>query len=250
MSTVKINPRGKIILISGANRGIGKAITIELLERGASKIYAGARNIESLNDLIAIYGDRIVPITLDVTDENSIKSATENIEELDILVNNAGVFSIGGIFSNLAKSSLKENLNVNVWGILNLSNAVIKQLKNSDKSAIINISSLAGLGNMTMATTYSVSKAAVHSLTQGMRAELANSNTLVMGVYPGPIETDMAAAIDMDKDSPENVAKNIVDGLENGIEDIFPDVMSEQAGALYATNPKEIEQQFGTFVAS
>lgn len=248
MSKIKINPRGKIAFISGANRGIGKAIAIELLERGISKIYTGARNVDSLNDLVHTYGARIVPITLDVTDENSIKNASLEIEKLDILINNAGVFSIGGIFSELAKSSLKENLDVNVWGTLNLSNAVIDQLKSSNESAIINISSLAGLGNMPMAATYSVSKAAVHSLTQGMRAELADHNMLVMGVYPGPIETDMTAKVEMDKDSPENVAKNIVNGLENGTEDIFPDVMSEQAGAFYATNPKGIEQQFAGFI--
>ena len=100
-----------------------------------------------------------------------------------------------------------------------------------------------------MAATYSISKAAVHSLTQGMRAELAQNNTLVMGVYPGAIDTEMAAALEMEKDTPENVAKNIVDALENGNEDLFPDAMSAEAGGYYSSNPKGVEQQFATFVA-
>ncbi len=247
MSKLKVNPEGKVALVSGANRGIGKAITIELLDNGIEKLYAAARNIESLNELKSVYGDRLIPLQLDVTNQQSVDKATSQIESLDILVNNAGVFAIGGIFSELAEASLEENLNVNVWGVLRLSKAVAHLLQKDSPTSIINLSSLAGLGNMPMAATYSISKAAVHSLTQGMRAELIEKETLVIGVYPGPIDTEMAAALPMEKDSPENVAKLIVQGLRDGVEDIFPDVMSKQAGEVYAINPKGIEQQFATF---
>ena len=182
-----------------------------------------------------------------VTKNESIAAAAGQIENLDILVNNAGVFEGGGIFSDQAEESLEQNLDVNVWGVLKLSKAVVDQIKKEDDTAIINVSSLAGLGNMPMAATYSVSKAAVHSLTQGMRAELADDNVLVMGVYPGPIDTDMARGLPMEKDSPENVAKNIVDGLEAGSEDVFPDVMASQVGSFYASNPKGVEEQFASF---
>ncbi len=247
MSVIKINPKGKIALISGANRGIGKSIAIELLNRGAEKVYAGARDVATLKELVIEFGDRVIPIQLDVTDSISIANAASKIDKLDILVNNAGVFSIGGIFNGETTKSLQQNLDVNLWGVINLSNAVIDVLKKSEASSIINISSLAGLGNMPMAATYSVSKAAVHNLTQGMRAELTSNNTLVIGVYPGPIETDMTAGVEMDKDSPENVAKNIVDGLVNGIEDVFPDALSSQIAPLYASDPKSVEQQFSQF---
>ena len=247
MSTIKVNPLGKTALISGANRGIGRAIAIELLENGIKKVYAGARNVTTLKELKSEYGDRLVPVQLDVTDLVSIREAASQIDELDILVNNAGVFSIGKIFSDQAESSLKENLDVNVWGLINLTRAVQDLLSKKEETSIINISSLAGLANMPMAATYSISKAAVHSITQGMRAELVESNTLVMGVYPGPIDTDMAASLEMEKDSPENVAKTIVSGLIEGTEDIYPDVMSKQAGEFYATSPKGVEQQFATF---
>ncbi|MFT4567616.1 MAG: NADP-dependent 3-hydroxy acid dehydrogenase YdfG [Saprospiraceae bacterium] len=219
-----------------------------MLEKGVKKVYAGARNVSTLSELQATYGDRLVPIALDVTDEASTKAAAAKVSELDILVNNAGVFSLGKIFSDLANSSLKQNLDVNVWGLINVSNSLVNQLKKDSETAIVNIASVAGLANMPMAGTYSVSKAAVHSITQGMRGELANTNTLVVGVYPGPIDTDMAAGLDMPKDTVENVARNVVQGLMNGAEDIYPDAMSEQVGAAYATTPKGVEKQFSTFL--
>ena len=247
MSDKRVDPKGKVAFVSGANRGIGKAITIALLEHGINKVYAGARNTSSLKELQEKYSDRLVPVQLDVTNPSSIASAASQVDELDILVNNAGVLAVGKIFSAEANKSLEQNLNVNVWGLINLSNALIDKLNKEEVTSIINISSLAGLGNMPFASTYSISKAAVHSITQGMRAELLEKNTLVMGVYPGPIETDMTTDLDMEKDSPENVARTIVEGLKNGDEDIFPDVMSKQAGEFYATSPKAVEKQFATF---
>lgn len=243
-----LNPKGKTALVSGANRGIGKAILIELLEQGISKVYAGARNTDSLNELVKTYNGKVIPVQLDVTNNESIKKVSEIVESIDILVNNAGVFAPGGVMAESALESLETNLNVNVWGLLKLTNAMLPQLKNSEASAVINISSVAGLANMPMAATYSVSKAAVHSITQGMRAELNENNTLVMGVYPGPIDTDMSAQLEMEKDSPQNVAKAIVNSMSEGVEDVYPDVMSKEVGAYYAQNPKEIEKQFGQFI--
>lgn len=248
MTSIKLNIKGKIAFISGANRGIGKAIAEELISNGIKKIYAGARKLESLTELQEKYGDKIIPIQLDVTNIESIKKAAESVDQLDILINNAGVFSVGKIFSDQANSSLEENLNVNVWGLINLSNALISKLKKESETAIINISSIAGLGNMPMCSTYSVSKAAVHSITQGMRGELAGANTLVIGVYPGPIDTDMAADLEMDKDKPEIVAQNIINGLTNGTEDVFPDALSKEIEGIYTTSPKSIEKAFSAYI--
>ena len=247
MTQVKVNPAGKIAFVSGSNRGIGKAITIELLERGAQKVYAGARDVSKFDSLKHAYGDRLVAVQLDVTDTNSIAKAASQVEDLDILVNNAGISSWGQILSDDVSSSLADVLNVNVWGLVHLSNALIGPLKKESSTAIVNFSSVAGLANMPMASTYSVSKAAVHSITQGMRAELAKDNVLVMGVYPGPIDTDMAAGVEIEKDSPENVASNLAQGLIDGVEDMFPDVMSKQIGEFYASNPKAVERQFAGY---
>lgn len=246
MSTIKLNVNGKTALVSGANRGIGKAIVIELINRGVTKVYAGARNIESLNELKAQYGNKIVPLELDVTKQETIDKAADQVDQLNILINNAGRFTLGSIFSKDVILSLNENMDVNVWGLIKLSTALAEHLVDENPAAIINISSIAGLGNMPIAATYSVSKAAVHSITQGMRAEMSPNNTLVMGVYPGPIDTDMTDALEIEKESPANVARNIVDGIENGIEEVFPDAMSAQVGSIYATNPKGVEQQFAT----
>ena len=221
---------------------------MELLEKGAKKVYTGARNLASLDSLKQKYGDRIIPILLDVTDKASISKAAESAGDVEILVNNAGVFAMGGFFSEGTFSALETNLNVNVWGLVNLTNALAKSLRAKPSSAIINVSSVAGLGNMPMAATYSASKAAVHSITQGMRAELAAENVLVIGVYPGPIDTDMTKEVEMDKDSPENVARDIIQAMIDGTEDVFPDVMSKQVGVGYFQDPKAVEKQFAQFL--
>lgn len=248
MSEVKINPEGKVALVSGGNRGIGKAIVVELLERGASKVYAGARNPDTLAVLKEKYGDRLVPLKLDVTDATSVTEAVKLAGDVEILVNNAGVLKFDSLLANDAAETFAYHLSVNVHGLLSLTNAFVEQLKSRTEAAIVNVSSLAGLANMPSIGTYSVTKAAVHSITQGYRAELVNDNVLVAGVYPGPIDTDMARDLEMDKDSPENVAKAIVDGLVSGVEDIFPDTMSSQVGVAYGADPKAIEKEFAKYV--
>jgi len=250
MSRIKVSPIGKVALVSGSNRGIGKAITIELLERGAKKVYAGARNPNTLNDLKKKYGDRLVPITLDVTNDQSIDKAAKIATDVEILINNAGVFSTGGFFAENTYTSLKTNLEVNVWGLIKLTHELIDSLKSKDSAAIVNIASLAGLANMPMGATYSATKAAVHSIIQGMRGELINDNILVIGVYPGPIDTDMAKDIDMEKDTPQHVAMEIIKGLVEGKEYVFPDEMSKQIEPFYYTDPIAVEKQFSLFIAS
>ncbi|WP_420579835.1 SDR family oxidoreductase [Reichenbachiella sp.] len=248
MSEVKINPEGKVVLVSGGNRGIGKAIVVELLERGAKKVYAGARNPETLVVLKEKYGERLVPLKLDVTDSSTVVDAAKTANDVEILINNAGVLKFDSILSKDATQNLAAQLAVNVEGVISLTNAFVEDLKNREVAAIANVSSLAGLANMPVIGTYSVTKAAVHSVTQGYRAELAESNILVSGVYPGAIDTDMTKDMEMGKDTPENVAKAVVDGLIAGQEDIYPDVMSEQLGAGYGTSPKTIEKEFAKYI--
>ena len=248
MSKVSVNPEGKVVLISGANRGIGRALTIEFLEQGAKKVYAGARNVASLDQLKAQYGDRVVPVAIDVTDQATIDRVAATADDIDILVNNAGILFPGGFLEERAIEQLQTHLDVNVIGLVKLTHAFVGQLKNRSSAAIINISSMAGLANMPSIGTYSGSKALVHSITQGIRGELASENILVVGVYPGPIDTEMAKGFEMDKDSPETVAKNVLQGIASGIEDIFPDSMSEQAGGQYQANPKALEEAFGAYV--
>lgn len=250
MSRIKISPKSKVALVSGSNRGIGKAITIELLQRGAKKVYVGARNLDTLKELKAKYGERLVPIALDVTDNTSIEKVAQTAIDLEILINNAGVFEAGGFFAEETYTSLKKNLDVNVWGLIKLSHDLIDSLKNKKEAAIVNIASVAGLANMPMAATYSATKATVHSIIQGMRAELIDENILVMGVYPGPIDTDMTKDFPMEKDTPQHVATEIIDGLIEGKEYVFPDEMSKQIEPAYYSDPIAVEKQFSQFIAS
>jgi len=247
--TKKIDPRGKVAFVTGANRGIGRSIVIALLDNGASKVYAAARDTTTLATLKEQYGDRLIPIELDVTKNETIQRAAEIATDVNILINNAGVLAFGGFFDDDVLNSLETNLNVNVWGLVRVSKAFINTLRKGESNAIVNLSSVAGLANMPMLGTYSASKAAVHSITQGMRGELAQDNIRVLGVYPGPIDTDMAAGFPMEKESPENVANKLIDALKTDVDDVFPDPMAVQSGATYASQPKELERQFGSMVA-
>lgn len=247
-NTIAVNPENKVALITGANRGIGKAITIAFLDAGASKVYAGTRDLSILDELKEKYGERLVPVQLDVTNRDDVKAVQEVATDIQILVNNAGVGAFGGFFDENYKETLQQNYAVNVFGLIDITHALSNALKNNKNTAVVNISSVAGLGNMPVVGTYSSSKAAAHSITQGMRAELASHNVLVAGVYPGPIDTRMAENFDMEKASPESVAQEIISGLQNGAEDIYPDPMSKQVGEGYSVSPKGIEKQFGGFV--
>ena len=249
MSELKIDPRGKVAFVSGANRGIGRSITIALLENGASKVYAGARDTTTLATLKQNYGDRLIPIELDVTNDETIRRAAEEANDVNILINNAGVLAAGGFFDEGFESSLETNLNVNVWGVVKVSKAFVNTLRNGASNAIVNVSSVAGLANMPMLDTYSASKAAVHSITQGMRGELAEDGIRVVGLYPGPIDTDMAAGFPMEKESPDHLANQLINALKVGVNDVFPDPMALQAGATYASGPKQLEREFGSWVA-
>jgi len=243
----KMQVKGKVAFVSGSNRGIGKALTIALLEHGAKKVYAGARDITKLDSLKSCYGERLVPIELDVTSDDSINRAAASATDIEILVNNAGIFSVGNFLSGNLLESLQTNFEVNVWGLVKLTNAFLGTLRQQESAAIVSVSSIIGLASMPMGLTYCASKAAVHSVIQGLRGELKDSNIFVVGVYPGPIDTDMTKELEMDKDSPENVAENIIKGLKEGLEDIFPDSMSSEVGQAYFESPKAVEEQFSGF---
>jgi len=243
----KMQIDGKVAFVSGSNRGIGKAVTIALLEHGAKKVYAGARDITKLDSLKSCYGERLVPVVLDVTNDHSINQAASLAKDVEILINNAGIFSVGNFLNGNLLESLHTNFEVNVWGLVKLTHAFLETLREKDTAAIACVSSIIGLASMPMGLTYCASKAAVHSVIQGLRGELNDSNILVSGVYPGPIDTDMTKELEMDKDSPENVAENIIKGLIAGDEDIFPDSMSSEVGKAYFESPKSVEKQFSAF---
>ena len=236
---------GTTALVTGANRGIGRALVQALLDRGARKIYAAARRPELLDDLARTSGGRVVPIALDVTNSAQIRAAAQQATDVALLINNAGIVAqLGGDFADAGWiAAARDEFGVNVIGTLEVTQAFAPILQANGGGAVANISSVAGLVALPILTSYSASKAALHSITQATRAQLAPQGTFVAGVYPGPIDTDMAEKILLEKASPESAAHAILDGLEAGEEEIFPDPMSRQLGEIYLKSPKALEQQ-------
>jgi len=246
MKKTKID--GSVALVTGANRGIGKALAERLLERGARKVYTGARDPKTMTGLKEKYGDRVVPLRLDVTNVSDVSKAVSAADDLQLLFNNAGLAQGQDLSSEDIVDQARNEMEVNYFGPLNLLQQFAPTLKENGGGSVVNVASVGGLTNFPLYPTYSASKAAIHSLTQGARMLLGAQGTHVAGVYPGPVDTDMARGIEMDKATPQDVANAILDGVEEGREDIFPDPFAEQFGEQYQSSPKESEQQIAAMV--
>ncbi len=229
--------------VTGANRGIGRAFVERLLELGATKVYAAARDVAKLTDLTD--DPRVVPVSLDIGDAGQVLSAAQTYGDVDLLINNAGIATFTGLIAAGDISEARAEMEINYFGTLNVTRAFAPVLAKNGGGALVNLASIASHVNFPVLGGYSASKAAVHSLTQGVRAELAAQGTLVVGVYPGPIDTDMAENFPMEKTPPSAVARVVLEGVEDGIEDIYPDPMSIEMHAGILGNPKAVEQQAG-----
>lgn len=239
----KIN--GKVAFVTGANRGIGRVFVEELLAAGSAKVYASARNKDTLADLVANGNGRVVPVALDVTKPNMIESAAAAYTDVDILINNAGIAAFEGIISAQNDTPVRNEMETNFFGTFNMTRSFSSVLAGNGGGVVVNMSSIAGHVNFPALGSYSATKAAVHSLTQSVRAELAAQGTLVVGVYPGPVDTDMAANFPMDKTSPNTVVQTILSGIVTGSEDIYPDVVSMEMHNALLGDPKAVEKQAG-----
>ena len=234
---------GRVALVTGANRGIGRALVEALLARGARKVYAAARKPESVEDLVATSGGRVVPLRLDITSAADVRKVIGQAGDVDLLVNNAAVvsYAFGGFDDPIWLDAARQEYETNVLGSLRVSQAFAPVLAGQGGGTIVNISSVAGLVGFPPVLTYSSSKAALHSLTQSTRQLLRGQGTFVVGVYPGPVDTDMGADFSVPKVSAASVATAILDGLEQGLEDIYPDPFAVEYGDAYAVNPKALE---------
>lgn len=230
----------KTLFVTGSNRGIGKALVEALLKQPVRKIYAAARRLQ---DLPTFNDSRVVPVKLDIGDPVQIQQAVTHAQDIDMLINNAGVLSYGGVMSG-ESDLLKQDMEVNYFGTLTLSRSFIPLLEKQGGGVIVNLLSVLSLASMAGVAGYSASKAALFSATQSMRTELKAKNISVHGVFPGPIDTDMAKGLDMPKTSAQVTAENIVAGIIADQEDIFPDPTSLQVSEVWAKNPKALERQF------
>ncbi|MFZ0303903.1 MAG: SDR family NAD(P)-dependent oxidoreductase [Terracidiphilus sp.] len=234
-----MNIAKKTILITGANRGIGRALVEEALIRGAQKVYAGTRGPLQHSD------KRVTVLTLDVTNAVQIQRAINDIDTLDVLINNAGI----AIYDDLSKPDvIEQHLAVNLFGPLNVTRAFLPLLKRS-KGAIVNNISTVALAALPVVPGYSISKAAALSMTQSLRALLAGQGVTVHAILTGPVDTDMNRGFDIPKASTESAAAAIFDGLENCEEEIFPDPMSQSIAEGWRNGvAKAMERQVAAFV--
>jgi NAD(P)-dependent dehydrogenase (short-subunit alcohol dehydrogenase family) len=229
----------RTVLVTGGNRGIGRALVEEALSRGAARVYAGTRGP------LAHADGRFIPLMLDVTDAAQIQAAAGQVESLDVLINNAGIW----LFDDLSdRASLERHLAVNFFGTYAVTRAFLPLLTRS-KGTIVNNLSLNALAPLPLTPAYSISKAAAFSLTQSLRALLAGQGVTVHAVLTGPTDTEMTRGFDIPKASPESVARAIFDGVENNEEDIFPDPMSATMADSWRTGAaKAFEHQMAAFV--
>ncbi len=230
----------KTVLVTGGNRGIGRALVEEALSRGAKRVYVGTRASFSHPD------DRVTPIPLDVTDVVQIQRAVEQVGALDVLINNAGL----ALYDDLSDRSVLENhLNVNLFGTYGVTEAFLPLLIRSG-GAVVNNLSVNALAPLPLIPAYSISKAAAFNLTQSLRGLLAGRGVSVHAVLTGPVDTDMTRGLDIPKSSPESVARAIFDGVETGVEDIFPDPMSKSVADAWSSGAaKALERQYAALLA-
>jgi NAD(P)-dependent dehydrogenase (short-subunit alcohol dehydrogenase family) len=227
---------------SGANRGIGLAVVEQLLARGARRVYATARTPATLSKATDLDPTRVVPLQLDFTARHQVAAAAARATDVTLLINNAGVLSFDSVL-RLAPELVAQNMDTNYYGTLQMVRAFVPVLE-ANGGAIVNVLTLVALASMPGLGAYNASKAAAWSLTQSIRADLGAKGIAVYGVFPGAVDTDMLRDVAMSKTSPQVVARAMLDGVEAGTEDIFPDPMSQQVYAAWWQDHKAVERQF------
>jgi NAD(P)-dependent dehydrogenase (short-subunit alcohol dehydrogenase family) len=217
---------GSVALVTGANRGIGAQFVRGLLDRGASKVYAAARDTTAVKP-----GPGIVPVRLDVTDPDQVADLAAELRDVTLVVNNAGVSQGAPLLGAPDLAAARREMDVNYFGTLAVSRAFAPVLQGNGGGALVNMLSVLSFMNLPGAGSYSASKAAAWSLTNGIRIELARQNTLVVGVHPGFVDTDMTARVDAPKIKPAEVVDAALDAVEQGLPEVLVDEVSRRAKA-------------------
>ncbi|MBK1685905.1 SDR family oxidoreductase [Rubrivivax gelatinosus] len=213
---------GSTVLVTGANRGIGLAFTKAFLARGARKVYAGARDPSSVTL------DGVVPLKLDVTSPEDVEAAAREAGDVTIVVNNAGIAATGNLLDPNAESSLRSHLETNVFGVLRVSQAFAPVLARHGGGGLLNVASIGSWFTTPMLANYAVSKAAVWSLSNGLRHDLRAQGTQVMTLHMAFVDTDLTRGIDAPKSTPEEIVAYALDQFEAGAEEALADDLTRQ----------------------
>lgn len=214
--------QGAVVLVTGANRGLGAAFTTALLARGAKKVYAAAR------DPASVRMDGVVPVKLDVTQPGDIAALAAQCEDVTLLINNAGIARNTALLATDSVEAARAEIETNFFGPLNLAKAFVPILRTNGGGAILNILSVLSWISLPGVATYCVSKSAAWSMTNGLRNELREQGTQVVGLHVGLMDTDMASSTDAPKAKPADVVRKALDVIENGGEEVLADELSGQ----------------------
>ena len=231
-----------VALVTGANRGIGRAYVEGLVAAGAKKVYATARRPKTVHDLVEKYSGIVEGFALDIADPEQVLAAANSASDVTLVVNNAGVASGGYAVASEDLTGLERDFAVNVVGTTDMIRKFAPVLESNGGGAMVVVSSVGSFVNFPIFGGYSASKAALHSITQCVRAELGPKGILITGVYPGPIDTEMAEPLDMPKEPPSVVAEATITGLAEGAEEVYPDAMAREMAANFKADWKALEK--------
>lgn len=220
---------GAVALVTGANRGLGERFAQALLERGAAKVYAAARNPD------AIRTPGVVPLRLDITDPESVRAAAEAAPDVTLLINNAGI-STGSHVLDGASEDMRREFDTHVFGTLDVSRAFAPALARNDGGAILNVLSVLSWLALPRTAAYCAAKAAEWSITNSLRVALAPQGTLVTGLHVGLMDTDLTAGQTGPKSDPAKVAQLALDGIEAAAYEVLADAMSRQVRAAVSAD--------------
>ncbi|WP_111977624.1 SDR family NAD(P)-dependent oxidoreductase [Algibacillus agarilyticus] len=234
----------KVALVTGANRGLGKAIVAALLAAGIKKVYAAARCSSSIKHA----DTRVVPIDCDITSVEQLERVKTQVGDLNILINNAGRNAFGSILTS-ELDGIQQDMAVNYLGTLNAIRALYPVIQANEQGHIVNVISICALASMPGLGGYCASKAALFSATQAIRAELkkVNVRVRVQGVIAGPLDTDMNEGLEIEMATPEVAAQAIVAGIQLADDEIYIDPVALESGRIWQRNPKQLEADFALF---
>lgn len=232
-----MNIENAVVLVTGANRGIGLAFARALLARGARKVYAAARDPSTVT-LPGVHAVR-----LDVTKPDEVAAAAQLATDVTLVINNAGIAQPGGFLAPDSEAVTRRIFETNVMGVLNVSKAFAPVLKANGGGALLNVLSVASWVNGGELAAYSASKSAAWSLTNALRHELAAQKTQVLGLHMAYVDTDLTRGFEVPKSSAEDIVQQALDGLEAGADEVLADVLTQQVRqGLAAPRPVYLPQ--------
>ena len=234
---------GTTALVTGANRGCGRAYVQALLDAGAAKVYAAARRVDS----VPFTDARVVPLKLDLTVDADIEAAAAQASDVALLVHNAGHCAYQGLMTSPELDEAYIEMATNLWGPLRLTRALRPTLQAQGGGAVVTMCSVVAFANMPSIGSLAVSKAALHNATQGLRAEMAQIGTQVVGVYPSMVDTDMMAGTEGAKMDPDALAREVFDAIAQDATEVFPGKQAKQIRANLEKDRSAVERRFAQF---